>query len=107
MNDVALIVRRALEEDIGSGDVTSQACIPTDRRATGLFIARHHLVLAGTEVLPLMYDQLHLRRHDGEEVRDGEVIAEVHGRARKLLECERTALNFLQRLSGVATMARA
>jgi nicotinate-nucleotide pyrophosphorylase (carboxylating) len=107
MNDVEIAVRRALEEDIGTGDVTSQACVPADRRATGLFVARQHLILAVTEVLPLMYDQLHLRKHDGDEVRDGEVVAEVHGRARRLLECERTALNFLQRLSGVATMARA
>jgi nicotinate-nucleotide pyrophosphorylase (carboxylating) len=107
MNEVELAVRRALEEDIGTGDVTSQACVPADRRATGLFVGRQHFVLAGTEVLPLMYDQLHLRKHDGEEVRDGEVVAEVRGRARRLLECERTALNFLQRLSGVATMARA
>jgi nicotinate-nucleotide pyrophosphorylase (carboxylating) len=107
MTDTAQAVRRALEEDIGTGDVTSQACVPADRRATGLFIARQHLVLAGTEVLPVMYDQLHLRKHDGDEVRNGETIAEVRGQARKLLECERTALNFLQRLSGVATMSRA
>ncbi len=107
MTDVAQAVRRALEEDIGTGDVTSEACVPADRRATGLFVARQHLVLAGTEVLSLMYDQLHLRKHDGDEVRNGETIAEVRGQARRLLECERTALNFLQRLSGVATMARA
>src|ERR1017187_8144805 len=107
MTDVEQAVRRALEEDIGTGDVTSQACVPADRRAIGLFIARQHLVLAGTEVLPVMYDQLHLRKHDGEEVRNGETIAEVRGQARRLLECERTALNFLQRLSGVATLARA
>lgn len=107
MNDVEQTVRRALEEDIGTGDVTSEACVPADRRAAGLFVARQHLVLAGTEVLLVMYAQLRLRKHDGDEVRDGEVVAEVHGRARRLLEYERTALNFLQRLSGVATMARA
>jgi len=107
MTDIAQAVRRALEEDIGTGDVTSQACVHADRRATGLFIARQHLILAGTEVLPVMYDQLHLRKHDGDEVRHGETVAEVRGQARRLLECERTALNFLQRLSGVATMARA
>lgn len=106
MTDVAQAVRRALEEDIGSGDVTTQACVPADRRAAGLFVARQHLVLAGTEVLAAMFDQLHLRKHDGDEVRNGETIAEVRGQARRLLECERTALNFLQRLSGVATVAR-
>ena len=107
MTDVAQAVRRALEEDIGTGDVTSQACVPADRRATGFFIGRQRLILAGTEVLPLMFDDPHLCKHDGDTVSDGEIIAEVHGQARRLLECERTALNFLQRLSGVATLARA
>ncbi|HEY3836900.1 MAG TPA: carboxylating nicotinate-nucleotide diphosphorylase [Bryobacteraceae bacterium] len=107
MNDVHQVVSRALEEDIGTGDVTTQACVPAFRLATGFFIARQNFVLAGTEVLALMYDGLHLSKHDGDIVHDGEIIAEVHGSARKLLERERTALNFLQRLSGVATLARA
>src|SRR5215469_5266703 len=107
MTDVAQAVRRALEEDIGAGDVTSKACVPADRLATGRFIGRQHFVLAGTGVLPLMYDHLDLYKHSGEVVEDGEVFAEVRGPARRLLECERTALNFLQRLSGVATLARA
>jgi nicotinate-nucleotide pyrophosphorylase (carboxylating) len=107
MTDVVQIVHRALEEDIGSGDVTGQACIPANRHASGVFIGRQHLVLAGTEVLPVMYDDIVLYKHDGDTVTDGEIIAEVHGLARRLLECERTALNFLQRLSGVATLARA
>lgn len=107
MTDVEQAVRRALEEDIGTGDVTSQACVPAERRATGRFLGRQHFVLAGTEVLPLMYDHCKLLKHDGEVVEDGEIIAEVQGPARRLLECERTALNFLQRLSGVATVARA
>lgn len=107
MTDVAQAVRLALEEDIGTGDITSEACVPADRLATGFFIGRQQFVLAGTEVLPLIYDQLELSKHDGDLVADGEIIAEVHGPARRLLECERTALNFLQRLSGVATAARA
>ena len=106
MNEIVQIVRRALEEDIGSGDITSEACVPPDRRATGIFIGRQHFVLAGTEVLSTIYDQLHLFKHDGDTVANGEIIAEVHGQARRLLECERTALNFLQRLGGVATLAR-
>jgi nicotinate-nucleotide pyrophosphorylase (carboxylating) len=107
MTDVAQAVRRALEEDIGAGDVTSEACVPANRRASGLFIGRQRFVLAGTEVLSLMFDDLVFYKHDGNIVTDGEIIGEVHGQARRLLECERTALNFLQRLSGVATMARA
>ncbi len=106
MNDVAQTVRLALEEDIGTGDITSECCVPAERRAGGVFVGRQHFVLAGTEVLPLMYEQLDFFKHDGDTVTDGEIFAEVHGPARRLLECERTALNFLQRLSGVATLAR-
>ncbi|HXS93455.1 MAG TPA: carboxylating nicotinate-nucleotide diphosphorylase [Candidatus Limnocylindrales bacterium] len=105
------IVRLALEEDIGTGDVTSAACVPEGRMARGRFLARETLVLAGTEVLREVYDArggvdaLTLLKRDGEVCNDGEVIAVVAGRARTLLECERVALNFLQRLSGVATLA--
>ncbi|MFB3826788.1 MAG: carboxylating nicotinate-nucleotide diphosphorylase [Bryobacteraceae bacterium] len=106
-------VRRALAEDIGAGDVTSQACVPADRMARGRFLAREPQVLAGMELLALIYgerggvEELQVLRGDGERVSGGEVIATVRGRARTLLECERTALNFLQRLSGIATAARA
>jgi nicotinate-nucleotide pyrophosphorylase (carboxylating) len=105
-------VKRALEEDIGSGDVTSQACIPAGRMAHGRFIAREHQLVAGTELLPLIYEirggvqALTVRKASGECATDNEVLATVHGSARTLLECERVALNFLQRLGGVATLAR-
>ncbi len=110
--EVVEAVRRALEEDIGSGDVTTAACVPEDRRAAGRFLAREPQVLAGMGLLELIYeqrggvDELVIERRDGSEVGPDEVIARVRGKARTLLECERTALNFLQRLSGVATMAR-
>jgi nicotinate-nucleotide pyrophosphorylase (carboxylating) len=107
MKDIAQTVLLALTEDIGSGDVTSEACVPADRQAVGRFIGRQTFVLAGTEVLSTMYYQLNLAKHDGDTINDGEIIAEVRASARTLLECERTALNFLQRLSGVATLARA
>lgn len=102
-------VGRALAEDIGAGDITSNVCVPADRRAAGYFLARESMVLAGTEVLALIYpdNELRLLHHDGDEVSDGERIATVEGTARHLLACERVALNFLQRLSGVATLARA
>jgi len=109
--DIADIVRRALAEDIGSGDVTTEACVPADRMAAGYFIARESLVLAGTDVLAAIYterggvDELTVRHSDGDRLREGDRIALVRGRARTLLECERVALNFLQRLSGVATLA--
>jgi len=100
------IIRLALEEDIGAGDVTSRACVPEGLRARGTFIAREPLVLAGTEVLDQMFDHVVLLKHDGDRCVGGELLATVEGNARTLLERERVALNFLQRLSGVATLAR-
>ena len=105
-------VRRALEEDIGPGDVTTAACVPEDRKATGRFMAREPMVAAGMELLPVIYelrggvDELRLNRRSGDAAEPGELLAFVSGKARTLLECERVALNFLQRLSGVATLAR-
>lgn len=100
------IVRFALEEDIGTGDITSRACVPDDRRARGTFLAREPLVLGGTEVLDEIFDRYVLLKHDGDRCAPGEAIATVDGNARTLLERERVSLNFLQRLSGVATLAR-
>jgi nicotinate-nucleotide pyrophosphorylase (carboxylating) len=106
------VVRLALEEDIGSGDVTSQLCVPESQKARGGFLAREPLVIAGLGLLAEIYemrggvDDLTLFKRDGDPCAQGERIAAVSGRARTLLECERVALNFLQRLSGVATAAR-
>src|SRR5438132_8801164 len=106
------IVRLALEEDIGTGDVTSAACIPESQLARGRFLAREPLVIAGLNLLAEIYDarggvdDLRPLKHDGDSCVEGDVLALVTGRARTLLECERVALNFLQRLSGVATLAR-
>jgi nicotinate-nucleotide pyrophosphorylase (carboxylating) len=102
----AEIVRLALAEDVGAGDITTEACVPADRRARGRFLAREAMVVAGLEVLGELYDQLTLRKQNGDTCADGDVIAEVEGPARLLLTRERVALNFLQRLSGVATLAR-
>jgi len=100
------IVRIALEEDIGTGDVTTHACVPETQRARGRFLAREPLVIAGLSLLSELYDSVTLHKHDGDRCVDGETIADVEGAARTLLEHERVALNFLQRLSGVATLAR-
>ena len=106
------LVRLALEEDIGSGDVTTEACVPAAQKARGRFIAREPLIVAGLGVLREIYDarggvdELNLLHGDGDRAGDGDVLATIAGRARTLLECERVALNFLQRLSGVATLAR-
>ncbi|MGE5646680.1 MAG: carboxylating nicotinate-nucleotide diphosphorylase [Acidobacteriota bacterium] len=106
------VVKRALEEDIGPGDVTTRACVPADRLAWGRFIPREPMVLAGIELLPMIYElrggveTLELLKASGDAVEPGDVAAVVRGKARTLLECERVALNFLQRLSGVATLGR-
>ncbi len=110
-SEITDVIRRALDEDIGSGDVTSNACVPADRMARGYFIARENLVLAGTKLLAPIYemrggfDEFTLHHRDGDHLQEGVRVAEVVGKARTLLECERVALNFLQRLSGIATLA--
>jgi nicotinate-nucleotide pyrophosphorylase (carboxylating) len=110
--DIHEAVWRALEEDIGPGDITTEACVPPERKAAGCFFAREKLVVAGIELVPLIYqmrggvDEVTLTASSGDEVEAGRQVACVRGSARTLLECERVALNFLQRLSGVATTAR-
>ena len=106
------IVRRALAEDLGSGDVTTAATVRPDQRARGVFLAKSACVLAGIEVALETFRQLEpgvastFRKADGDPVKDGEALGEVTGSARTLLIGERTALNFLQRLSGIATASR-
>jgi len=110
--DIIDSVERALEEDIGPGDVTSHACVPEGRMAQGRFIAREEQIVAGTELLPLIYkarggvESLGIEKPSGACASDGQTLAAVRGRARTLLECERVALNFLQHLGGIATLAR-
>lgn len=100
------IVQNALDEDIGSGDVTTNLCVPADLRATARFIAREPMVLAGVELLPLLFSDIDLRHENGASLGIGEVIAVVRDSARFLLTHERVSLNFLQRLSGIATLTR-
>jgi nicotinate-nucleotide pyrophosphorylase (carboxylating) len=106
------IVRRALAEDMGSGDVTTDATVEDKGRARGVFLVKTDCVLAGLDVAIETFRQLdpnveaRLRTHDGERARPGEEVAEIWGSPRALLTGERTALNFLQRLSGIATLAR-
>ena len=102
----AEIVERALAEDTGTGDVTTELCVPADRQARGAFRVRERIVVAGVELLPLLYEHIDFHVTDGVVLDPGEEIARVHGSARTLLTRERVALNFLQHLSGIATMAR-
>jgi nicotinate-nucleotide pyrophosphorylase (carboxylating) len=106
------IVQRALAEDIGTGDVTTDATVAAAQGARGIFLAKSDCVLAGLDVALEAFRQLEptikatLHKQDGDHVVSGEAIGEVVGSARTLLVAERTALNFLQRLSGIATAAR-
>lgn len=100
------IVRNALDEDIGPGDVTTTLCIPEDSKAVGRFIAREPLVVAGVELLQFIFLNAEIKAPRGARLEAGQEIACVRGPARRLLTRERVALNFLQRLSGVATLAR-
>jgi nicotinate-nucleotide pyrophosphorylase (carboxylating) len=106
------IVRRALEEDIQSGDITTDATVDPALRARGVFLVKAPCVLAGLDVAVEAFRALDanvevtLRKHDGDRAAPGEEIAEVTGSARTLLTGERTALNLLQRFSGIATQAR-
>ena len=106
------IVRRALAEDLRWGDITTEAIVPGDRLAKGLVVVKAQCVLAGLDVAAEAFRQLDPHatieryRRDGEGCEPGEQVAAVSGFAAALLTAERTALNFLQRLSGIATLTR-
>ncbi|MGH9373900.1 MAG: carboxylating nicotinate-nucleotide diphosphorylase, partial [Vicinamibacterales bacterium] len=106
------IVRRALAEDLGWGDVTTEATVGAEQRARGIILAKSPCVLAGVEVAMEAFRQLDpavtltVRRHDRDWCAQGDVVAEVRGAAASMLTAERTALNLLQRMSGIATMTR-
>ncbi len=103
----------ALAEDVGDGDATTLALVPADARLTAAFVARGGGVLAGLDALERLlhrFDaEVTLMRlaADGETVAPGKRLAQVAGPARSILTCERTALNLLQSMSGVATLTRA
>jgi nicotinate-nucleotide pyrophosphorylase (carboxylating) len=105
-------VRRALAEDLGWGDVTTEATINPSLRARGVLLAKCDCVVAGLDVAAEAFRQLDpsavftQRVRDSERAASGTVIADVRGAAAAMLTAERTALNFLQRLSGIATLTR-
>jgi len=103
-------VKAALAEDVGPGDVTTGAVVPSGATATAVMVAREPLVVAGLMLAEAAFKALDGRARvkrlakDGQTVRAGAVLLEVNGRAAALLTAERTALNFVQRLSGIATL---
>jgi nicotinate-nucleotide pyrophosphorylase (carboxylating) len=106
------IVRRALAEDFGWGDVTTETVIDRDQKARGVILAKSNCVLAGLDIASEAFRQMDpavgitIHCHDGERCGPGTAVAEYRGYAAAMLTAERTALNFLQRLSGIATLTR-
>ena len=105
-------IAAALKEDIGAGDITTEFFVPETLHASGRIIAREKAIVAGTEAAAEVFRQVdsgidtQVIRGDGTEVVAGDVIIEVRGLARSILKAERVALNFLQRLCGIATLTR-
>ncbi len=110
--DVDRIIDLALEEDLGSGDITVGALVPESVKAVGEIVAKEEGVLAGVDVAVRTFQivdettEIETSARDGDRVIPGTVIVTLRGRAASLLKAERTALNFLQRLSGVATITK-
>lgn len=106
------VVRRALAEDVGRGDVTTDAVIEPGQRARAVMLSKEECVIAGLDVASEAFRQLDpevavsVRFGDGEYCGPATVVAEYSGQAGALLTAERTALNFVQRLSGVASVTR-
>ncbi len=104
------LIKLALAEDIGPGDITTRAIVPKDRMAKAVFLAKEDGIVAGLEIAAEVFR--HLGRNvrflagvkDGERVKKGKVIAAVAGPAAAIITGERVALNFLQHLSGIATL---
>jgi nicotinate-nucleotide pyrophosphorylase (carboxylating) len=109
---VAALVDLALEEDLGRGDVTTATVLDARAEGEAALVARERLVLAGLAVAAAVFRRVdgavsvELLARDGDEIAPGGKVAVFRGRASSLLAAERTALNFVQRLSGVATLSR-
>jgi nicotinate-nucleotide pyrophosphorylase (carboxylating) len=106
------LVARALAEDIGAGDATSEALVPDETTVSGTIVSRGTYVLAGLPVAEAVFRacdgacRFTRLAHDGQAVRSGAELLTIAGRARAILAAERTALNFLQRMTGIATLTR-
>ena len=110
---VEQIITLALNEDIGTGDITTLSTIPADKTATGRFVAKEDMIICGIDLAAHIFGridpsiELKANFKDGDAVKKGDVIAVVSGNAQNVLTGERTALNFMQRLTGIATRTHA
>lgn len=112
MNSIQHLIEIALKEDIGPGDITTDNLVGPDLEGKGVITAKEPLVIAGLDVARQVFEHLdnevifRAGYKDGDVIKDGGTVAEVEGKLQVLLTGERTALNFLQRLSGIATCVR-
>lgn len=115
MTDIANLdelIRMALREDIGDGDHSTLACIPSDAEGTAKMVAKQDGVLCGQEVGLRVFQMVDptlkvaLLKQDGDSITKGDVVMTVSGHSGSILTAERTALNFMQRMSGIATETR-
>ena len=112
MTQIPQLIKSALEEDIGSGDVTTDSIVPAGASLRGRIVAKQQGVVAGLSVAKEVFRELsadvtfNAKVDEGAKVERGVVVADVAGNARALLTGERTALNFLGRMSGIATLTR-
>jgi nicotinate-nucleotide pyrophosphorylase (carboxylating) len=112
MNAIEKLIDQALEEDIGPADITTESLVPVDLVGSGEIVAKESVVLAGLDISRKVFERLDPdiswkpRYRDGEAAVDGATVVELFGRLGALLSAERVALNFLQRLSGIATLTR-
>ncbi len=106
------LIKRALTEDIGTGDITTLATVGPEAKINGRFLAKEEGVVCGLDIVSRVFalvdETVGLKAlcRDGDRVKKGDVIAKISGRAQSILTGERVALNFLQRLSGIATRTR-
>ncbi|MFH1075946.1 MAG: carboxylating nicotinate-nucleotide diphosphorylase [Pseudomonadota bacterium] len=111
-HEIDRLIEIALDEDIGAGDVTSDAVVDLDAMGEAKIIAKQNFILVGIEVAQKVFARLdpevisHASYKDGGRIAKGETILLLRGRLRHLLAGERTALNFMQRLSGIATLTQ-
>ena len=109
--NISKLISSALKEDVKKGDITTKATISKSKKAVGKFLVKDNGVIAGSEIAKAVFKSVdskikfQIKIKDGLKVKYGDVAAIVTGRAQSLLTAERTALNFLQRMSGIATSA--
>ncbi len=108
--DILKVVKNALEEDVKSGDITTNSIVTENKLSKAKIITKEKGIIAGLEIAKYVFLQLDNnfefinKVNDGAKVKKGQIVAELKGKTRAILTGERTALNFLQRLSGIATI---